>query len=109
MARTIRKETSDRAIQEETGDGFGAHALNKAVWDACYVYQYRDLEQNLRKSGWRKARRRVLGHGALSGEWVGRGRSEVRLTRRGLEVRLAGETRRLSWQDLHDFVRAQRY
>lgn len=81
-------------------------ALNGAVRTAFQVYRYRELENNLKTFGWRKARRRVLAGGALSGEWVRRGGSEVRLTRRGLEVRLPGEeTRLLSWQDLWECVR----
>ncbi len=81
-------------------------ALNEAVRAAFEVYRYRDLENSLKESGWRKARRRVLAGGALSGEWVRRGGSEVRLARRGLEVRLPREEiRLLSWQDLWEFAR----
>mgnify|MGYP007022292806 CR=1 FL=1 len=54
-----------------------------AVSDACWIYQYRDLEQNLRHFGWRHARRRVLAQGALSREWMNRGRGDLRLTRGG--------------------------
>jgi hypothetical protein len=66
--------------------GYGTHEMYRAVSDACYVYQYRDLEHNLWKLGWRQARKRVLLHGALSGEWIDRGRGELRLRRRGLEL-----------------------
>ena len=81
-------------------------ALNGAVRAAFQVYRYRELEESLKTFGWRKARRKVLAGGALSGEWVRRGGSEVRLTRRGLEVRQPeNETRLLSWQDLWEFAR----
>ena len=81
-------------------------ALNGAVRAAFQIYRYRELENNLKTLGWRKARRRVLAGGALSGEWVRRGGSEVRLMRRGLEVRLpAEEIRLLSWQELWECAR----
>ena len=52
------------------------------------------------------ARRRTLGKGTLSGEWVRRGGCEVRLTRRGLEVHLTDEqVRLLSWQELWEHAR----
>lgn len=108
MTQAIRPESKNSGTRESTGEGLGAHALNKAVQDAYHVYHYRDLEQNLRKFAWRKARREVLRHGALSGEWIGRGRSEVRLTRAGLEVRLAGQTQRLSWPDLQELATNRR-
>ncbi len=103
------------AQMTETSGGPGKHdhvrgtqstALNGAVRAAFHVYRYRELENNLKTFGWRKARRRVLAGGALSGEWVRRGGSEVRLTRRGLEVHLPREEiRLLSWQDLCEFAR----
>ena len=103
------------AQMTETSGGLGKHdhirgsratALNGAVRAAFQVYRYRELEYSLRTFGWRKARRRALAGGALSGEWVRRGGSEVRLTRRGLEVRLPEEeTRLLSWQELWEFAR----
>jgi hypothetical protein len=66
--------------------GIRTHEMYRAVSDACYVYQYRDLEHNLWKFGWRQARKRVLLHGALSREWINRVRGELRLRRRGLEI-----------------------
>jgi len=36
-----------------------------AVSDACWLYQDLELEQNLRMLDWRKARKRVLGHGQV--------------------------------------------
>lgn len=99
----------------ETTGGIGKHnhvrrsqtaTLNGAIHAAFQVYRYRELEDNLKTFGWRKARRRVLGGGALSEKWVRRSGSEVRLMRRGLEVRLPdGDTRFLSWQELWDFAR----
>ena len=75
--------------------------MYRAVSDACYVYQYLDLEHNLRRFGWRQARKRVLQHGALSGEWVNRGRGELRLRRREIEVRLDdGRKRLIGWKEL---------
>lgn len=90
-------------------EGYGPHEMYRAVSDACYVYQYRDLEHNLWKFGWRQARKRILRHGTLSGEWVNRGRGELRLRRKGLEVRLEHGKRILGWKELQEFVRARRY
>lgn len=90
--------------------GYRTQEMYRAVSDACYVYQYRDLEHNLWKFGWRQARKRVLRHGALSGEWVNRGRGELRLRRSGIEVRLDdGSKRLIGWKELQEFVRARRY
>lgn len=89
---------------------YGPQERYRAVSDACSVYRYRDLEHNLWKFGWRQARKRVLRHGALSGEWVNRGRGELRLRRSGLEVRLDdGDKRLIGWKELQEFVRARRY
>jgi hypothetical protein len=90
--------------------GYRTQDMYRAVSDACYVYQYRDLEHNLRRFSWRQARKRVLRHGALSGEWINRGRGELRLRRRGLEVRLDDDSKRLiRWKELQEFIRARRY
>jgi hypothetical protein len=72
-----------------------AAALNRAMRAAFRIYEYRELEHNLKMFGWRGARRRILGNGALSGEWVRRGGCEVRLARRGLQVHLPGGEARL--------------
>jgi hypothetical protein len=89
--------------------GYGPQEMYRAVSDACYVYQYRNLEHNLWKFGWRQARKRVLRRGALSGQWVNRGRGELRLRRRGLEVRLDdGSKRSIGWKELQEFIRARR-
>ncbi len=90
----------DRAARSE------AAALNRAMRAAFRIYEYRELEHNLKAFGWRGARRRVLGQGTLSGEWVRRSGCEVRLIRRGLEVHLPGEEARLlSWQQLWKHAR----
>ena len=109
MTRVMEKKSrADGIVRAGNDQGIGRREFHEAVLYACRVYRYRELERNLRESGWRKARREVLRHGALSGEWVGRGRREVLLSRRGLEVRLAGEMRSLSWKELQEFVKAQR-
>lgn len=80
-----------------------------AIEDACWIYQYRDLEQNLKRLGWREARRRVLRQGSLSKEWVSRhGHKPVRLTRRGLEVKFDRGVETLSWKRMQDSIRARR-
>ena len=97
-------------VGEIVPEGYGTHEMHRAASDACHVYRYRDLEHNLCEFGWRRARRRVLRHGALSGQWVSRGRGELRLGRRGLEVRLDdGGNRLVGWKELQEFVRVRRY
>ena len=92
---------------ETVREGYGLHEMYRAASAACHVYRYRDLEHNLREFGWRRARRRVLRHGSLSGHWVHRGRGELRLRRGGLEVRLDdGGKRLVGWKELQQFVRA---
>jgi hypothetical protein len=94
--------------QEKFWDERDPRAKYNAVSDACWLYQDRELEQNLRRLDWRKARKRVLGRGAVGREWVGRGRGELRLGRRGLEMRFADGTHVMGWKELQDFVRARR-
>jgi hypothetical protein len=109
VARTIEKGRMDEL--GVTGKRYwdaDPRPFYNAVADACCIYGYRDLEQNLQRFGWRQARRRVLRYGALSGEWVGRGRGEVRLGRRGLEVRFSYGARTIGWEELQEFVRARR-
>jgi hypothetical protein len=84
-------------------------AKYNAVSDACWLYQDRELEQNLRRLDWRKARKRVLGRGAVGREWAGRGRGELRLGRRGLQMRFDDGVRVIGWKELQDFVRARRF
>ncbi len=46
--------------------------------DICWIYQQRDLADNLRRYGWRETRR-VMRQGTLSQEWMShRGRPPVR-------------------------------
>ena len=103
------KQTTGNSGMVSGRGGSGASetaALNTVVRAAFRIYEYRELERNLRAFGWRGARRRTLGNGTLSGEWVRRGGGEVRLTRRGLEVHLTGEEARLvSWQELWEHAR----
>ena len=90
-------------------EGYGTHEMYWAVSDACCVYRHRDLEHDPQKFGWRQARRRVLRHGAPSGQWINRGRGELRSRRRGLEVRPEDRGNRLvGWKGLREFVRARR-
>jgi hypothetical protein len=101
----LREMESD---QGELWDESGPRAKYMAVSDACWLYQDLELEQNLRRLDWRKARKRVLGHGQVKREWVGRGRGDLRLGRRGLKMRFADGTRVVGWRELQDFVRARR-
>jgi hypothetical protein len=89
-------------------DQSGPRTKYMAVSDACWLYQDRELEQTLRRFGWRKARKEVLGHGQVKREWVGRGRGELRLGRKGLEMRFSNRTHVMSWKELQEFVRARR-
>jgi hypothetical protein len=111
MSMTIGK--SNRRGPEEVDSGrfwdqSGPRTKYMAVSDACWLYQDRELEQSLRRFGWRKARKEVLGHGQVKREWVGRGRGELRLGRKGLEMRFSNRTHVMSWKELQEFVRARR-
>jgi hypothetical protein len=83
-------------------------ARYNAVSDACWIYRSRDLEQNLRRLGWRQARRKVLGQGALGREWMNRGRGDLRLTRSGLQMRFRSGVKTMGWRELKDFIEARR-
>ena len=105
------QQGSPRGLSVDSGkfwDERGQRAKYMAVSDALWLYRDLELEQNLRKLDWRKARKRVLGHGQVKREWVGRGRGDLRLGRRGLEMRFANGTRVVGWKELQDFVRARR-
>lgn len=114
MRLTIRK--SERGgIEEIFGQNDRVYwneddrrARYDAVSDACWIYQYRDLEQNLRRLGWRQARGKVLARGAPSREWMNRGRGDLRLTRGGLEMRFGSGTRTIDWKKLKDMIEARR-
>lgn len=89
--------------------GGGVRASYQAVEDICWVYQDRDLAENLRRCGWREVRRRVMRQGPLSKEWVShRGGPPVRLTRKGVEVKLEDGVRTVSWEKMQSQVRARR-
>ena len=81
----------------------------QAVEDICWIYRDRSLAENLRRYGWRQARRNVMRQGPLSKEWAShRGRPPVRLTRKGVEVKLADGIQTLSWQRIQSQVSARR-
>jgi hypothetical protein len=96
-------ETPVRCWDEED-----RRARYNAVSDACWIYQDRDLERNLRRFGWRQARRRVLAQRALNREWMNRGRGDLRLTRGGLQMRFASGVRTIDWRELKDMIEARR-
>jgi hypothetical protein len=110
MKLTIGKSDSRESefSRETFWDESGPRTKYMAVSDACWLYQDRDLEQNVRRFDWRRARKRVLGRGAVRREWVSRGRGELRLGRRGLEMRFADGTRVMGWKELQDFIWARR-
>lgn len=83
----------------------------QAVEDVCWLYLDRNLDDNLRRHGWREARRNVLRQGPLSGAWTSshRGHPPVRLTRRGVEVNLQYGVKRFGWERMQDQIRARRY
>ena len=83
-------------------------ARYNAVSDACWIYQYRRLEESLRRLGWWQARRRVLAHGSLSREWTNRGHGDLRLTRGGLQMRFTDGVRTMDWKDLKGMIEARR-
>jgi hypothetical protein len=87
----------------------GGGVSYQAVEDICWIYQERDVAENLRRYGWREARRRVMRQGPLSQKWMShRGRPPVRLTRKGVEVKLADGVQTLKWKSIQSHVRARR-
>ncbi len=106
---TIGKKTGGPESREARyWDEEDPRARYNALSDACWIYRYRDLEQNLRRSGWRQARKRVLAHGALSGEWVSRGGGDVRLGRGGLEMRFRSGRQSIGWKKMREMILARR-
>lgn len=85
-----------------------ARTRYEALTDAYRVYAYRDLEENLRRFGWRRARRETLKRGALSRQWVSRGHGDLRLTRGGLEMRFESRVRVMAWKKLKEMVEERR-
>lgn len=47
MTRVMENSRGDGMVPDGAERGIGRRALRKAVRDACHVYRYRDLEQNL--------------------------------------------------------------
>jgi hypothetical protein len=87
----------------------GGGTLHQAVEDICWIYQSRDLAENLRRYGWRKARRKVMRQGPLDREWSShRSKPPVRLTRKGVEVKLSEGIQTQSWERMQSQVRARR-
>jgi hypothetical protein len=87
--------------------GGGPH--HQAVEDVCWIYRNRCLAENLRRFGWREARRKVMSQGPLETEWVSHlGRPPVRLTRGGVEVKLQDGVEALNWKRMQSQVRARR-
>jgi hypothetical protein len=111
-ARSARRDDQREGGFEEAPvvfwDDSDRRARYNAVSDACWIYQYRRLEENLRRLGWRQARMGVLAHGALSREWTNRGHGDLRLTRGGLQMRFAGGVRTMGWKDLKGMIEARR-
>lgn len=107
----MRPEWAETRKREEPRywDEDDPKALYTAVAEACHIYQYRNLQENMRKFGWKQARKRVLAYGALSNEWARYRRGDVRIRRRGLEVRFRQRTKLISWRELQEFVRAERF
>ena len=109
MGVTVGNSNSRGPEEVDSGrywDQRGLRTKYMAVSDACWLYQDLELEQNLRRFGWRKARKEALGQ--VRREWMGRGRGELRLGRKGLEMRFSNGTRVMGWKELQDFVRARR-
>jgi hypothetical protein len=108
IAATYAAPKARRSPRDQTAQT-GPRTDYYAVEDACWIYQDLDLAQNLRRYGWREARRRITSQSSPSKEWVShRGRPPVRLTRRGLEVKLENGVRLLDWQRMQSHIRARR-
>ncbi len=108
LVRPRREKTWRKGEEPRYWEEDDPRALYYAVIEACWIYQYRNLQENLRNLSWKQARKRVLAHGALSNEWTHHRRGDVRLRRRGLEIRFRDGNRLLGWPKLQEFVRAER-
>lgn len=109
LAYGLRVAPAQQYAGAVVGGGIGASY--QAVEDACWIHQDRGLAETLRRPcSWREARRRVMRQGPLSKEWISRrGRPPVRLTRKGIEVKLEDGVRStISWEKMQDQVRARR-
>lgn len=109
LVRPGREKARWKQEEPRHWDEDDPRALYDAVNDACWIYRYRNLRENLRKPSWKQARKRVLAHGALSNGWASHCRGDVRLRRRGLEVRFRSGTKLVGWRELQEFVRAERF
>ena len=106
MARPVVKP-KERISASPTMEKYIAHY---AIEDICWLYMDRDLADHLRRLSWREARRRVLRQGPLDKEWVShRHHPPVRLTRRGVEVRLGDGVWLFGWERMQAQIRARRY
>lgn len=100
-----RTGPAERYVPQVLGGG----TLHQAVEDICWIYRSRDLAENLRRYGWREARRRVMRQGQLHKEWSShRGKAPVRLARSGVEVKLPNGVQRSSWKRMQSQIRARR-
>jgi hypothetical protein len=103
-----------RTSRTASAEGYGPRvlgggALHQAVEDICWIYQSRDLAENLHRYGWREARRRVTRQGPLEKEWSShRGGNSVRLTRSGVEVKVLDGIEALNWKRMQSQIRARR-
>jgi hypothetical protein len=104
-ATVSRTASVARSAPRVLGGGF----LHQAVEDICWIYQGRDLAENLRRYGWREARRKVMRQGPPNKEWIShRGKPPVRLARSGIEVKLPGGVQTVSWKRMQSQIRARR-
>lgn len=106
---SARTSTPRTDYTERSATVLGGGISYQAIEDICWIYQNRDLTENLCRYSWRQARRNVLRQGSLSKEWTShRGRHPVRLTRKGVEVKLADGVQTLSWKRIQNQVGARR-
>lgn len=105
LAGRSRVAPAQRSAAMVAGDGVSTSY--QAIEDVCWIYRSRNLAESCR--GWREARRRVTCQGPLGKEWIShREKPPVRLTRGGVEMKLADGIRTLSWEQMQSQVRAWR-
>ena len=71
MGVTVGNSNSRGPEEVDSGrywDQRGLRTKYMAVSDALWLYQDRELEQNLRRFGWCKVRKEVFGHGRVKRE-----------------------------------------
>lgn len=88
----------------------GRYTTARVVLEACYLFRDRRVEALLRRDlHWRIVRLRVLGLDLFGTRWRGRPNGKaMRLTRRGLELKEAGQVRSYTWQDMQEVVQVDR-